>query len=31
MTSPGPVLAVVDRLNYLIDQLEAELKAVGKI
>lgn len=31
MTSPGPVLAVVDRLNFLIDQLEAELKAVGKI
>jgi len=31
MTSPEPTMAVVRRLGQLVDQLEAELKATGKI
>lgn len=31
MTDPEVIKSVVDRLNHLVDQLEAELKAAGKI
>ncbi len=31
MTTPEPTMAVVQRLDQLVDQLEAELKATGKI
>lgn len=31
MTSPEPTMAVVSRLDQLVDQLEAELKSAGKI
>ena len=29
LTTPGPVMAVIDRLNMLVDQLETELKKVN--
>jgi len=31
MTQPEPLLSVVKRLDYLVTELEKELKAIGKI